>query len=166
MGVQHCLSESGSILIIVIILAASLLIIGGALLTLAWSENLIACNQEQESRLYYITEAGIEAGAAICCCDSDDISGSIGGGSYAVRVVKPPGLPEGDDWCDELPHRLAAGQRLVISEGSLEGNVMIMAVIVEVEESMQDDGYSDLELPDRSGIEGVVIVEWIKLWRP
>lgn len=62
--------ERGSLLVMVAVYTAVLLMLGGALLTCAMTEQLIACNQEEEMRLYYIAEAGIEAGVAALACFS------------------------------------------------------------------------------------------------
>ncbi|MGB4213749.1 MAG: pilus assembly PilX N-terminal domain-containing protein, partial [Dethiobacteria bacterium] len=119
--------ERGSLLVMVAVYTAVLLMLGGALLTCAMTEQLIACNQEEEMRLYYIAEAGIEAGVAALACFFDydrPISGSVGDGSYHVRIVPPPGLPESDPHYEMIPQLILPGQRLVISEGKLRGKTM------------------------------------------
>ena len=131
--------ERGSLLVMVAVYTAVLLMLGGALLTCAMTEQLIACNQEEEMRLYYIAEAGMEAGVAALACFFDydrPISGSVGDGSYHVRIVPPPGLPESDPHYEMIPQLILPGQRLVISEGKLRGKTMAMAAIVEAGNSL------------------------------
>lgn len=134
MRTQRHISERGSVLVMALVFTAALLILGGALSTYTLNENLIAHKQEEETRLYYITESGIEAGvAALSRFFYYDwpISGSIDGGSYNVRIVQSPGLPESDPYYEKVPHPITPDQRLVISEGNLNGKSMVMAVIVE-----------------------------------
>ncbi len=162
--------EGGSALVIVLTVIAALFILGGALSIVTLSECLIAHNQEQDAKLYYITEAGIEAGVAALSCSYDycgPISGDICGGSYSTQFVQEPGLAEGHAYCTRIPQRLATGQRLVISTGNLEGRSMVMAVIVEMAgetvASISPQIFDDM--PDEFGSEGVVIVEWFEPWR-
>ena len=163
--------ESGSVLIVLLLFAAALLILGGALSIVTFTESAIARNQEQDTKLYYITEAGIEAGAAAlgCCYDySGKLEGSMGGGSFEVEMAGEPGLPRGHAQYERFPQRLGLGQRMVISKGTLQDQSMIMAVIVErrgeppAEEPPEED---DDGRPQQTGGEGVVIVEWIDPWR-
>lgn len=162
--------EKGSALVIVLIVTSALLILGGALTALSLSEQLIAHNQEQDAKLYYITEAGIEAGVAALGCSRDyegPLSGCLGGGGYSVQIVPAPGLPGNHPYHEHIPQRIPEGQRLVIAEGGLKGRFMVMAVIVEAgpngEEGVFPGGFE--ELPEESDVEGVVIAEWINPWR-
>ena len=105
MNVQHN-NECGSVLVIILIFIAALLILGGALSIVTLSENFIAHNQEEDSKLYYITEAGIEAGVAALSRFYDydgPISGSLGGGNYNVQVVDEPGLAENHPYYAKIP---------------------------------------------------------------
>lgn len=162
--------EEGSVLVMVLMAIAALLILGGALSALSLTEGLIARNQEQDAKLYYIAEAGIEAGVAALGCARDHespLSGCLGGGGYSVQIVPAPGLPENHPYHEHIPQRLLEGQRLVVSEGSLKGRFMVMAVIVEAGENGAgalpgefDEGHEESDVE-----EGVVIAEWINPWR-
>mgnify|MGYP001089575309 FL=1 len=130
-GQESC----GSALVIVLIALASLLTVGGALTTLTVTERTIAHNQEQDLKLYYITESGIEAGVVALnrCFDvSEEITGELGGGSYQVGFRKTPVL-RGEKHYDFLggvsfdPRT----QRLIIATGYLQDLGMAMAVIAE-----------------------------------
>lgn len=162
-------AEKGAVLVIVLMVIAVLLILGGALSALSLTEGLISRNQEQDAKLYYITEAGIEAGVAALGCSCDyvgPLSGCLGGGGYSVQIVPAPGLPEDHPYHEHIPQRLPEGQRLVISEGSLKGRFMVMAVIVEAglnEEGALPGGFDGGH--EESDVEGVVIAEWINPWR-
>ena len=125
----------GSVLVIVLLVFAGLLILGGALAAVSYTEMLIAHNQEQDLKLCYITEAGVEAGIAAVQSSaqcSGPIEGEIGGGSYKVQVEElalEPGHP-----CYEQLQRWqpgSPGERLVISTGALKGQEMVQAAIVE-----------------------------------
>ncbi len=164
-------SGAGSILVLVLMVTAALLIIGSALLIVTLTESAIAQNQEQDLKLYYITEAGIEAGVALLGCAGDlsgaPITGSLGGGSYSTEIVGEPGLPLQHPYYKRLPQRLAGGRHLVISTGRLKGRIMVMAIIAGVEENPSCD-----EAPEAGGVwennsgsGGVVIEEWINPWR-
>lgn len=125
----------GSTLVLVLIVMAALLTVGGALATLTMTETLIAQNQALDLKLYYITEAGVEAGVAAlnCCFDcSEEITGELGGGSYRVNFRQGPVL-RGEEYYDFLGAVSfdPATQRLVVATGSLEGLQAAMAVIVE-----------------------------------
>ncbi len=170
MNVQPGSDECGSILVIVLMFVAALFILGSALLVITWTENIIAYNHERDLKLYYITEAGIEAGVAAlsCCCNCEEpICGSVGGGDYHVEIVDEPGLDQGHPYVNRIPCRLIEGQRLVISTGSLEGSSMAMAVIVEITGDSSAGEQTEIagELPEEPGAEGVMITEWITMWR-
>lgn len=161
--------EGGSVLVIVFIVVAALLILGGALAAVTLAESIIAYNQEQDAKLYYITEAGIEAGVTAlgCSCNYEgSLSGCLGGGAYSVQIVHWPGLAEGHPYYKHVPQQLPEGQVLVISEGSLQGSFMVMAVIVEAglnEEGALPGGFDAGD--EEFDVEGVVIAEWINPWR-
>lgn len=170
MTAQPHRGESGSILIIILVFTAALLIAGGALTIIVFTESRIAHNQERDAKLYYITEAGIDAGVAALGCRYDydgPASGGLGGGNFQVEIVKEPGLPKTHTYYGRLPQRIAAGQRLLISRGELEGESMIVAVIVEQRGALAGDvpPVDSGGRPQAHGAEGVVIIEWIGLWR-
>jgi len=80
-------ADQGMALVLVLIFTAALMVLGAALLTFAVSEKLIANYNALDIRLYYIAEAGAEAGIALLQEEfnySGDLSGSIGGGAYKV----------------------------------------------------------------------------------
>ena len=80
-------ADQGMALVLVLIFTAALMVLGTALLTFAVNEKLIANYNTLDIRLYYIAEAGAEAGIALLQEEfnySGDLSGSIGGGSYKV----------------------------------------------------------------------------------
>jgi hypothetical protein len=119
-------AERGSVLVMVLVFSAALLILGGALITYAVNDNFIARHQEHDTRLYYIAEAGIEAGVAALRKNYSfhrNIEQEIGGGSYHATIIIPPHA----DY-PELP----AGQRMVISTGRLEGKALTLKVIVSL----------------------------------
>lgn len=80
-------ADQGMALVLILIFTAALMVLGTALLTFAVNEKLIANYNTLDIRLYYIAEAGAEAGIALLQEEfnySGDLSGSIGGGSYKV----------------------------------------------------------------------------------
>lgn len=77
-------------LVLVLVFTAALLVLGGALLTNAVNEKLIANYNSDEIRLYYLAEAGVEAGIATLREDfshSDKLSGTLGDGHYQVSFL-------------------------------------------------------------------------------
>ena len=126
----------GSVLVIVLAVAAVLLILGSALATISTTETLIAQNQEQDLRLYYITEAGIEAALAVLGLGLDcgeGVEGESGGGGYRVTVERLP-LDPGHLYFEQMQHLQpgSTGERLVVSTGRLKGQEAVQAVIVEL----------------------------------
>jgi hypothetical protein len=135
MGLKQGRERCGSVLVLVLVVMATLFTVGGALTMLALTETAIAHNQEQELKLYYITEAGIEAGMAAlnnCFEYSEEITGELGGGCYRVVIRQGP-VMRGDQHYDFLGDVSfdSVTQRLVIATGSLGGLQMAMAVIAE-----------------------------------
>ena len=170
MNVQPGSDECGSVLVIVLVFVAALFLLGSALLIMTVTENIIAYNHERDIKLYYITEAGIEAAVAALnsCCDCDGpVCGSLGGGSYYAEIVDEPGLGEEHPYFERLPLQLAEGERLVISTGELEESSLVLAVIVEMagEPAAGEPPETAGEWPEESGAEGVMIKEWISTWR-
>lgn len=126
----------GSVLVVVLVVAAVLLILGSALAAISATETLIAHNQEQDLRLYYITEAGVEAALAALRLGLDcgeGIEGEIGGGGYTVTVERPP-LDRDHLYYEQLQHLQpgSPGERLVISTGRLKGQEAAQVVIAEL----------------------------------
>jgi hypothetical protein len=130
--------ERGSALVMVLIFTAALLILGGALSTFMVNENFMAGNQEKDSRLYYITEAGIEAGVTAVSryfnWSAGDIRGDIDGGSYRVEILWGPGIPSDHRYYEQLQGLQInpMDERVVISTGLLNDQEMAMAVIVKM----------------------------------
>ena len=123
--------DRGSVLVIVLVFTASLLILGGSLMTYAVNDKYIARHQEESTRLYYIAEAGIEAGVAALRKNYSfhlPIDREIDGGSYHASIIIPPNADSPE---------LSAGRRMVISTGRLEGKALTLKVIVSL-----DDLYS------------------------
>lgn len=86
------LLESGMALVMVLVFSSTLLLLGAALLTYSFNEKLIADYQEEEARLYYIAEAGLETGLAALRRDfshRNRITGAINGGSFKVDFTTP-----------------------------------------------------------------------------
>jgi Tfp pilus assembly protein PilX len=79
--------EQGMALVLVLVFTAALLVLGGALLTNAVNEKLIANYNSDDIRLYYLAEAGVEAGIATLQKDfsySETLSGTLDEGHYQV----------------------------------------------------------------------------------
>ncbi|HHX86760.1 MAG TPA: hypothetical protein GX693_01120 [Firmicutes bacterium] len=87
------MEERGSTLVAVLIFTAALLFLSGALLCLSLNEQKIAAYQEQEVYMYYLTEAGVEAGIAALNADysfQGPLCGALGQGSYRVEIGTLP----------------------------------------------------------------------------
>lgn len=135
MNAPYIAGESGTALIMVLLVAGSLLILGGALSSITVNESLIARNQEAQWQLYYITEAGIEAGLAAvnrCFHYSGNIMAETGGGSFEV-MIRGENVDPGHKYYQRMRHLQLdpLTQRLIISCGRLNGKEMAMAVLVE-----------------------------------
>lgn len=77
-------------LVLVLVFTALLLVLSSALLTNAVNEMLIANYNSDDIRLYYLAEAGVEAGIATLREDfsySDPLSGTLGAGHYQVNFL-------------------------------------------------------------------------------
>lgn len=137
MAAHNNQGERGSALVMVLIFTAALLILGVALSTLTLNDNFIAANQVEDSRLYYITEAGIEAGVAAVSRYFnyiDEIEGQLDGGGYEIEVIWGPTLSAGHRYYDMLKDVQInpMDERLIISTGRLGDREMAMAVIVKL----------------------------------
>ena len=135
MALKQGRERCGSALVLVLVVMAALFTIGGALTTLTLTETAIAYNHEQELKLYYITEAGLEAGMAALNRSFDysaEITGALGGGCYCVAIRQDP-VKQGEQHDDFLGGVSfdPLSQRLVIATGSSGGLQMAMAAIAE-----------------------------------
>ena len=109
------MEECGSTLVAVLILTAALLILSGALICLSLNEQKIVAYQEQELSMYYLTEAGVEAGIAALNADysfEGPLCGLLGQGSYRVEI-------------SPLPY----DRRLVTSTGQLHQRSLKLSVV-------------------------------------
>ena len=82
-----CRNDKGMALVLVLIFTAALMVLGTALISYAINEKLISNYNSLDIRLYYIAEAGAEAGIALLQKDfyySGDLKDTIGEGSYTV----------------------------------------------------------------------------------
>lgn len=105
-------------LVLVLIFTAALMVLGAALLTFAVNEKLIASYNAQDIRLYYIAEAGAEAGIALLQEEfnySGVLNGSVGGGSYKVSF-----------------YDIDSSSRDVVSVGTLNGYNKTVTVTIEL----------------------------------
>lgn len=85
-------NKSGMALVMVLVFSSTLLLFGAALLTYSFNEKIIADYQEEEVRLYYIAEAGLEAGLAALRRNFSHqarISGTLNGGSFQANFATP-----------------------------------------------------------------------------
>ncbi len=118
-------TEAGFILVAVLIFTAALLILGSALVAYSTSEKRIAAYHRHDSALYYITEAGLEAGHAVIGNNfehRDGFGGAMGEGAYTVNFVFPGA--DGD---------LGRHQRKVVSTGVLGGDTLSLELICGVD---------------------------------
>ncbi|HOL17295.1 MAG TPA: hypothetical protein PLY40_03295 [Bacillota bacterium] len=85
-------NEQGMALVIVLFFCTTLLLLGTALMTFAFNEIMISGYQEEEAQLYYIAEAGLEAGLATLQNDfthQASLNGTLNGGSFQVVFTTP-----------------------------------------------------------------------------
>ncbi|MEW5785536.1 MAG: hypothetical protein AB1767_10765 [Bacillota bacterium] len=119
--------ENGMALVMVLVFTCALLLLGGALLGYSFNEKIIADYQAQEAALYYITEAGLEAGLAALGQDfyrQESIHGELNGGYFSVQFSK-----------------ISSGKRQVLSSGSYNGFTRTLAVTAE---HLKGAGYESL----------------------
>ncbi len=98
-------SAKGMALVLVLFFSTTLLLLGTVLISFAFNEIIISGYQEEEVRLYYIAEAGLEAGLAALQNDFNrqvPLNGALNGGSFQVNFTAP-----------------VPGKRGISSEGSL-----------------------------------------------
>ncbi len=114
-------NENGMALVLVLIFSGALMVVGAALITHACNEKLIANYNTLDKRLYYLAEAGAEAGIAALQGDfyfSGELNGTLGEGSYTIIFTV----------VDQT-------QRDIISYALLDGYKRALAVRVEQDEN-------------------------------
>lgn len=85
-------NRDGLVLAVLLIFSSALLLLGSALLSYSLNDMIIATYQEEEVRLYYIAEAGLEVGLAALRRDfthRDRINGTLNGGTFQVDFTTP-----------------------------------------------------------------------------
>lgn len=110
--------EKGMAMVLVLVFTAALLVMGTALISFAVNENLIAGYNALDIRLYYIAEAGVEAGIALLQDDfyyNSIVTGSLGEGSYNVTF-----------------RNIDTFSRDIVSVGSLQGYSRTLSVTMEL----------------------------------
>lgn len=125
MGIRAKHTDNGSVLVLVLVLTAALLVLGGALIVYATSDATISHHQKKDTRLYYIAEAGVEAGVAALSKNYNytaTIVSEIQNGTYTVDFIIP--------WHHDFPE-LEADERVIISQGELDGKTLTLRVVVK-----------------------------------
>jgi hypothetical protein len=125
--------DQGMALVLVLIFTAALMILGTALIYYAVNEKLIANLHVLDIRLYYIAEAGAEAGIALLQEEfgyKGTLNGTVGGGSYAVTF-----------------HSIDKNCRNIVSVGQLNGYSRTISV--------------SMELKGESEGQSVVVRQWL-----
>lgn len=87
--------QNGLVLAVLLLFSSALLLLGSALLSYSLNEMIIAAYQEEEIRLYYIAEAGLEVGLAALRRDfthRERITGTLNGGTFQVDFTAPSPL--------------------------------------------------------------------------
>lgn len=126
--------DQGMALVLVLIFTAALMVLGTALIYYAVNEKLIANFNVLDIRLYYIAEAGAEAGIALLQEEfnyNGTLNGTVGGGSYAVTF-----------------HSIDKNCRDIVSVGQLNGYSKTISV--------------SMELKGESEGQSVVVRQWLK----
>ena len=111
-------TDQGMALVLVLVFTGALMILGTALITYAVNEKLITNYNSKNVRLYYIAEAGAEAGIAALQQDfyyNGNLSGSLDGGSFTVSFKT-----------------VNSYNRDVISVGTLDGNKKTITLSMEL----------------------------------
>ena len=136
---KRCLvySEKGMAVVLVLVFTSILMAFGAALITNAVNEKLIAGYNTREIKLYYITEAGIEAGIAalndtwasgtnsetfFVFDDNFEMQGNLGEGSFIVSFKEL-------DHCPDMTYFDIE----IISTGTLAGNSKTMTAIITID---------------------------------
>jgi hypothetical protein len=121
----YCLNQEGMALVLVLVFTAALMVLGTALISFAVNEKLITNYNSIDIRLYYIAEAGAEAGIASLQQDfnySGLLNGAVGGGTYSVSF-----------------RTINSHQREITAIGSLDGYSKKLKVTVEIVETAAGD---------------------------
>ena len=121
-------TEKGMALVLVLVFTAILLSLGAVLITNAVSEKLIASYNTIDTKLYYITEAGAEAGIAavnqVYAGEDFDLeiilSNSLNGGSFKVTFEE-----SSNDFIDEERYLVD-----IVSVGTLDNYNKVLTVTV------------------------------------
>lgn len=75
---RKAMRERGAALVMVLVFTGALMLLGAALLTYSFNEIIIADYHAREAVLYYIAEAGLEAGIAALRQDFNRMEGLAG----------------------------------------------------------------------------------------
>ncbi|MDZ4133456.1 MAG: hypothetical protein U1E11_10005 [Dethiobacteria bacterium] len=113
--------EQGMALVLVLVFTAALMVLGTALISFAVNEKLITNYNSLDIRLYYIAEAGAEAGIAILKQNfnySGDFNGAVGGGTFTVSFKT-----------------ISSHQREITAVGTLDDYSRKLKVTVEIVET-------------------------------
>ncbi len=117
--------HQGMALVLVLVFTAALMVLGTALISFAVNEKLITNYNSLDIRLYYIAEAGAEAGITILKQDfnySGELHGVVGGGTFLVSFKT-----------------ISSHLREIIAVGTLEDNSKKLKVTVEIVEAATGD---------------------------
>ena len=119
---QHSLikGQKGMAVVLVLVFCTALMVLGSALITYAVNEKLITAYNSSNIRLYYISEAGIEAAVTVLIEDTTFnglLSGDLNGGSYLAEI-----------------NSLGQSEIMVISRASLDKYEKYLTVILEIDE--------------------------------
>lgn len=117
--------HQGMALVLVLVFTAALMVLGTALISFAVNEKLITNYNSLDIRLYYIAEAGAEAGIAILKQDfnySGELNGTVGGGTFLVSFKT-----------------ISSHQREITALGSLDDYSKKLKVTVEIVEAATGD---------------------------
>ena len=117
--------HQGMALVLVLVFTAALMVLGTALNSFAVNEKLITNYNSIDIRLYYIAEAGAEAGIAILQQDfnySEALNGTVGGGTYSVSFTT-----------------IGSHQREITTVSTLENYSIKLKVTVEIVETVTGD---------------------------
>lgn len=118
-------NQEGMALVLVLVFTAALMVLGTALISFAVNEKLITNYNSLDIRLYYIAEAGAEAGIAILKQDfnySEEFNGAVGGGTFLVSFKT-----------------ISSHQREVTAVGHLDDYSKKLKVTVEIVETATGD---------------------------
>jgi hypothetical protein len=117
--------HQGMALVLVLVFTAALMVLGTALISFAVNEKLITNYNSLDIRLYYIAEAGAEAGITILKQDfnySGELNGAVGGGTFLVSFKT-----------------ISNHQREITAVGTLDDYSKKLRVTVEIVEAATGD---------------------------